>query len=191
MTDYNKLYSGISKAAWGYFFVYFNININSVSILPTFVGFLLFLSAIGQLKEEERDLALLRPLGLLLALWHGVQWIASWFGGDLEGFSQFLDLIISLANLYFHFQLLTNLASIAAKYQPEDAAQDAKLLKYRTLQTVMLTCVMVLSRFAPWLTDIWVYISVGMLLVYLIAGICLMKALFDLRRLLRQSEGAR
>ena len=51
MTDCQKLFSGISKAAWGYFFLYFNININNVSILPGFVGYLLFLSAIRLLKE--------------------------------------------------------------------------------------------------------------------------------------------
>ena len=53
MTDYQKLYSGISKAAWGYFFLYFNINFNNVSILPSFVGYLLFLSAINLLKGKS------------------------------------------------------------------------------------------------------------------------------------------
>ena len=53
MTDYQKLYSGISKAAWGYFFLYFNINFNNVSILPSFVGYLLFLSVIKLLNNEN------------------------------------------------------------------------------------------------------------------------------------------
>ena len=69
MTDRHTLYDALSKAAWGYFFLYFDINLGSVSILPSFIGFLLFLSAIQQLKEERRDLELLRPLGTLLAAW--------------------------------------------------------------------------------------------------------------------------
>ena len=184
MTDYQKLYSGISKAAWGYFFLYFNINFNNVSILPSFVGYLLFLSAIKLLKEEERELSLLHTLGVIMALWTGVEWLASFVGLNLEGMWQFIDIIISLVNLYFHFQFLTNLASIAAKYQPEGYELDAKLLRYRTLQTVMLSAIEVIICFQPWLSEVWTVISICMLIVYLIAGICLMKALFDLRKCL-------
>lgn len=184
MTDYQKLYSGISKAAWGYFFLYFNINFNNVSILPSFVGYLLFLSAINLLKEEERELSLLHTLGVIMALWTGVEWLASFVGLNLEGMWQFIDIIISLVNLYFHFQFLTNLASIAAKYQPEGYELDAKLLRYRTLQTVMLSAIEVIICFQPWLSEAWTVISICMLIVYLIAGICLMKALFDLRKCL-------
>lgn len=184
MTNHQKLYSGISKAAWGYFFLYFNINFNNVSILPSFVGYLLFLSAINLLKDEERELSLLRTLAVIMALWTGVEWLASFVGLNLEGMWQFIDIIISLVNLYFHFQFLTNLASIAAKYQPEGYELDAKLLRYRTLQTVMLTAIEVIIRFQPWLSEAWTVISICMLIVYLIAGICLMKALFDLRKCL-------
>ena len=184
MTDYQKLYSGISKAAWGYFFLYFNINFNNVSILPSFVGYLLFLSAINLLKDEERELSLLHTLAVIMALWTGVEWLASFVGLNLEGMWQFIDIIISLVNLYFHFQFLTNLASIAAKYQSESNELDAKLLRYRTLQTVMLTAIEVIICFQPWLSEAWTVISICMLIVYLIAGICLMKALFDLRKCL-------
>lgn len=188
MTDYRKLYDGISRAAWGYFFIYFNININTVSILPSFVGYLLFLSAINYLKDEERELGLLHTLGVILALWHGAEWVMSWLGVSLDGAWQFIDIIISLVNLYFHFQLLTNFASIATKYQPEGYEQDAKLLRYRTLQTVMLAAITIVTELHPWLSDVWTYIFVVMLIVYLIAGICLMKALFDLRKCLPTEE---
>lgn len=184
MTNHQKLYSGISKAAWGYFFLYFNINFNNVSILPSFVGYLLFLSAINLLKDEERELSLLHTLAVIMALWTGVEWLASFVGLNLEGMWQFIDIIISLVNLYFHFQFLTNLASIAAKYQSESNELDAKLLRYRTLQTVMLTAIEVIICFQPWLSEAWTVISICMLIVYLIAGICLMKALFDLRKCL-------
>ncbi|MDD7740572.1 MAG: hypothetical protein SOT28_01090 [Fusicatenibacter sp.] len=181
MTDCQKLFSGISKAAWGYFFLYFNININNVSILPGFVGYLLFLSAIRLLKEEERELSLLNTLGIIMALWTGAEWLADFAGIRIEGMWQFIDIVIGLINLYFHFQLLTNLASIAAKYQPEGYELDAKLLRYRTLQTVMLTAIEIVICFQPWLSEVWTSLSVCMMVIYLIAGICLMKALFDLR----------
>ena len=137
MTAYQKLYTGIGRAAWGYFFIYFDFNINTVSILPSFIGYMLFLSAINCLCEEERELNLLRTLGVILTVWHVASWLASWGSIDLDGMLQVVDIIIGVVNIYFHFQLLTNLASIATKYQSADDELDAKLLRYRTLQTVM------------------------------------------------------
>ena len=136
MTDYQKLYTGIGRAAWGYFFIYFDFNINTVSILPSFIGYLLFLSAINYLCDEERELNLLRTLVTILTVWHIASWLASWASIDLDGMLQVVDIIIGVVNIYFHFQLLTNLASIAAKYQSEDYELDEKLLRYRTLQTI-------------------------------------------------------
>lgn len=184
METYNRLYDGITKTAWGYFFLYFDINLGTVSILPDFVGFLLFLSAINLLKDEERDLSLLRPFGILLALWNGAEWIASWVSMNLDNVSHFFNLIVCLVNLYFHFQLLTNMASIATKYQPEDANIDAKLLKYRTIQTIMLTVMLIFTYVSTLLGELWTYISLAIAIIYIVIGICMMKALFDLRRCL-------
>lgn len=182
MTDYQKLYTGIGRAAWGYFFIYFNINLNTVSILPSFIGYLLFLSAINHLCDEERELNLLRTLGIILTVWHIASWFASFGAIKLDGMLPAVDIIIGVVNIYFHFQLLTNLASIAAKYQSEDHEFDAKLLRYRTMQTVMLTAVIILGYLAKWQTELVTVISVGMIIVYLIVAILLMKTLFDLRR---------
>lgn len=182
MTDYQKLYSGIGRAAWGYFFIYFNINLNNVSILPSFIGYLLFLSAINCLCEEERELNLLRTLVVILTVWHIASWLASWGSIDLDGTLQVVDIIIGVVNIYFHFQLLTNLASIAAKYQSEGHEFDTKLLRYRTMQTVMLTAVIVLGYLAKWQAELVTFVSVGMIIAYLIVAILLMKTLFDLRR---------
>ena len=182
MTDYQKLYTGIGRAAWGYFFIYFDINLNTVSILPSFIGYLLFLSAINHLCDEERELNLLRTLGIILTVWHIASWFASFGAIKLDGMLPAVDIIIGVVNIYFHFQLLTNLASIAAKYQSEDHEFDAKLLRYRTMQTVMITAVIILGYLAKWQTELVTVISVGMIIVYLIVAVLLMKALFDLRR---------
>ena len=188
MTDYQKLYTGIGRAAWGYFFIYFDINLNTVSILPSFIGYLLFLSAINHLCDEERELNLLRTLGIILTVWHIASWFASFGAIKLDGMLPAVDIIIGVVNIYFHFQLLTNLASIAAKYQSEDHEFDAKLLRYRTMQTVMLTAVIILGYLAKWQTELVTVISVGMIIVYLIVTVLLMKALFDLRRCLRMDN---
>lgn len=184
-----ELYTGIGRTAWGYLFVYFNININSVSLLPAFVGYLLFLSAINNLREEERELELLKPLGIILAVWHGLNWLGSFWNAGLGGMWQVADILIGMINLYFHFQLLTNLASVARRYQPEGYLLDAELLRYRTIQTVILTALIVIGYFAEWIGNFGIVVSVLAVIVYLVLGIALMKVLFELRRCLRE-EGA-
>ena len=181
MSSYEKIFHGLDRAAWAYFFLYFNINVGGVSLLPTFVGYLLFLGSIKLLEDEERELSLIRPLAILLAVWHGLDWFLSFINTDLYGL-QFIDLIRNVIDIYFHFQLLTNLASIAARYQPEDWELDRKLLRYRTLQTLMITALWAITYFSELFGDYWGLISGGMGVVYVIAGVCLMKALFDLRR---------
>ncbi len=184
MTAYQKLHAGIGRAAWGYFFIYFDININTVSILPDFAGYLLFLSAIGLLRDEERELDLLRTPGIILAVWHGFSWLAGWASAGLDGRIPALDILIGVVNIYFHFQLLTNLASIAGRYQPEGDTLDGKLLCYRTLQTLMLTAAALLGYFANRFGGFGIFLSVCTVVVYMIAGILLMRALFRLRRCL-------
>lgn len=184
MTGYQRLYSGIGRAAWGYFFVYFDFKLNTVSLTPAFIGYLLFLSAIALLCNEERELKLIRALGILLALLNFIAWVASWYAVDLGNIPHILNIIVGIINLYFHFQFITNLASIAAKYQTPFSDFDKKLLRYRTLQTIMLTSILVLSYLLTQLQLFGTLVSLGMAIVYLIAAILIMRTLFAFRRCL-------
>ena len=181
MNDNRKLFHGLDRAAWGYFFLYFNITIGTVNLLPPFVGYLLFLSALKLMVHEQRELRLLKPLAILLALWHGVDWTLSLAGGNLYGL-QFVDLIRDVVNLYFHFQFLTDIASIACRYQPEDTDLDGRILRCRTLQTLMLTSMWGLTYFSKLFGDYWGFISGGMGVVYVIASVLIIRAIFALRR---------
>lgn len=189
MTDCGKLYNGITKAIWGFIFLYFDINCGAVSILPSFVGYILFLSAIRDLQEEERELALLRTIGILLTVWHFIVWVTPLFSIDIAKQSGFLTTIVGLINLYFQFQFLTNIASIAAKVQLEDDALHTRLLKLRTAQTVMLTAMIVLGLLFQGYTEVWVYISFALGAVYIIVSISIIRALALLGRCV--SETAR
>ncbi len=185
MTHRQTLYDAISKAAWGYFFLYFDLKLNSVSVLPSFVGFLLFLSAIKLIKEERRDLELLRPLGTLLAVWHGGNWLASWLGTSLDGLFPMVDLIISLAGVYFHFQMLTDFAALAARYQQPEQDLDRRLLKWRTRQTLLLTAISLCAYPLRFLTELWEPTLIVLAIAGFITSLCIMFTLFDLRRIFR------
>ena len=185
MVDYEKIYDGISKAIWGYFFLYFDINLGTISILPSFVGYILFLKAIDLLEEEERELSLLKTLGLILVAWNVIEWLAKCVGYSFGNKWQFVTLIAGLLNMYFHFQFLTNIASIAIKHQEENCAYDKTLLSCRTIQTLMLTVFLVVTNLSFIPEDILIYPTFILAIIYIIVCIYIMATLNGLRKNLK------
>ena len=200
MTDYERLYTGLSHAAWGYFLLHFNFNLNvdstSINILPSFAGALLLLSAVNKLSAERRDLKLLRPLCMILAAWHLADWLLALAGTSLTGKILFLDLIFTAVLLYFHFQFLTDMAAIAEKYQPEEETLNRRILRRRTVLLVLATIADVASGLfqAADLGQMMkmempfglLTIALGVLLaVTLIVIVMIMFSLFQLRRYVR------
>lgn len=200
MTDYERLYTGLSHAAWGYFLLHFNFNLNfdsvSINILPSFAGALLLLSAVDKLSAERRDLKLLRPLCMILAAWHLADWLLALAGTSLTGKILFLDLIFTAVLLYFHFQFLTDMAAIAEKYQPEEETLNRRILRRRTVLLVLATIADVASGLfqAADLGQMMkmempfglLTIALGVLLaVTLIVIVMIMFSLFQLRRYVR------
>ncbi len=187
MTDRELLAAGTGHAAWGYFFLYFDFNLGIVNVLPDFVGMLLFLNAIGTLEGLRREMGLLRPLGRLMCAWQLGVWLGKFVGFDLEGKIPVLGLIVTLASLYFHFQLMTDFAALARQYLPESES-DRALLRWRTVQTVLLT-VSHLMMLAGGLRFEWMELLVaGMAVICLISGFLLMTTLFSLRGQFRAEQ---
>ena len=187
--DREGLYRGLSNAAWGYLFLNFDLNLGTVSVTPRFVGWLLFVAAIRDLAQERRDLALLRPLGLLLAAWNGADWLLSWVHGSAGGHILFLDLLMAAAGVYFHFQFLTDMAALAARYQPEGGDLDRRLRRRRTVYVLLTTGVSVLlhlsgGRFA----ELHGYAALGLSVIALITALFIMVGTFELRGLFREEE---
>lgn len=187
--DREVLYRGLSHGAWGYFFLHFDFNLGTVSIFPRFAGFLLLLSAINKLSGERRDLSLLRPLAALLAAWNGLDWLASWAGGDIDGHILFLDLMMTVANLYFHFQFLTDMAALAGQYQPAGDDLDRRLRRRRTAYVVLTTVIALILNLPEGLLGDWQrWMAMGMAVIACIVAVFVMTGLFGLRRCFR--EGA-
>lgn len=186
MTDRETMYKGLSNAAWGYFFLNFDFNFNSVSIFPRFVGYILFFLAIGMLSEERRDLKLLRPLCVLMAAWTGGDWLLSWGGGDLDGQILFLDLLTAVAALYFQFQFLTDMAALAETYRPSaDNDLDRRLRRRRSVYIVLVTVISLFTN-PPGnvvIRDDWRSgVMLALAIVAIIAALMIMAGLFELRK---------
>lgn len=189
MTDREKLYSGLSNAAWGYFFLTFDFNLNNVSVLPRFVGFYLLFSAIGKLSGERQNLNLLRPLCILLTGWSGLDWLLSWVGGDVEGHILFLDLLVTVVTLYFHFQFLTDIAALSQRYQPEGDNLASRVRGHRTAFTLLITVFGLMADLTPVLPwEWWAGMIVFGALITCIVALIIMADLFHLRKLIGPEE---
>ena len=133
-----KYQRALAKIAWGYILICFDINFgvngHAVSILPKWAGFLLIFMALDGVALMERSAAALKPIGLVLTLEAAIGWCAALIGLDWN--YPWIQILIILLNLYFQFQLLTNLADIA---QRAGSAYGKSLRILRTVLTVILT----------------------------------------------------
>ena len=104
--------SALSRIAWAYLLIHLHFRLNNLDVLPDWAGYLLIFSAIGLLAGELRDLPLLRPFCILLGAVSGVDWLSFLLtGAEFTGRFFLLSALITCVALYFHFQLLTNLAA--------------------------------------------------------------------------------
>lgn len=166
------LAEAVKRIAWGYLLIYLNVNLGTLNVLPNWLGYCFFLWALPVIAKEESSAALLRPLGMLLAVWEGVLWAAAAFGTQLD--SYLLTTIAAALSLYFHFQLLTNLANIAARY---GCPQEKRIRVLRTVQTVGIT---LLALPIPW--QEYEALAVLMVVVQVLVALWICGVLFSLRK---------
>lgn len=170
----------LSQAIWGYFFLYFNLHIGTVSLLPEFVGWILLLSAVRGLEEERRDLKLLRSFAHVMIVLSTLEWLGSFLGLSLSGLFPPLDLLLAAAGLYFHFQLLTDCAALAAEHAA--ATVRRRLLFWRTAQAVTQTASVLLLHLLPGLGEWGTAVVTVLAVVSGVAALCIMAALHALRQ---------
>ena len=176
--DRQKLCRSLRHIAWGYILLYLDVNFGTFNILPNWLGFLLILFALSPLAAEVPSAALLRSFAALLAAWCGVTWLASLFGLSMPDGLDVVSLVVSVITLYFHFQLLTDLATLSEKY---GCPQTDKLMHLRTVNT-LLTTAMALPL--PWKRIEWLAFTAVLIHGAIVIWICLI--LFGMKHSLSQ-----
>ncbi len=186
MKEKEMLYCGVSRTAWGYFFLYFNFSLGSINFLPNFIAYALFLSSIRLLKGERRDLGLLEPIAIGLAGYEAIVWLMTCFRIPLQEKTPIIGIVASVLSLYFHFQLVTDLAELAKKYEPADSRTSSMLLTMRTIQTILLTVLAL--PFWKWYVDqeYTIWIMGALMLLGVLCAIILMAYLFELRHFFKE-----
>ena len=134
MKEELTLAKAIKRIAWGYILIHCGINLGVIDILPDFAGYFLMYMAIEEISKEEESIALLKPLGKILIGWELLVWATKFEGWDLSAFP--FVIVLSVIEIYFHFQMLTNIASVAEKHGSE---KKKSILNVRTIQTLFHT----------------------------------------------------
>lgn len=167
-----QIANAVKKIAWGYVLLHVNINLGSLNILPNWLGYVLMLGALPILGESEPSALLLRPLGILLALWEGLLWGLTLFGVSFD--STVLNVIATALSLYFHFQLLTNLSELARQ---NDCPEERRILHLRTVRTLLITA---FSLPVPWRQ--YEGLTIVFVLINLVVALWICSVLFSLCR---------
>ena len=178
MTERNTLAGALTRIAWGNILLLLDINLGTLDILPNWLGVLLILGALPVLAREEPTAALLRPLGILMAVWEGTVWCVKLFGGTVN--LPLLTVLAGVVSIYFHFQLLTDLSSIARRYA---CPQEQSLLRLRTVRTVLLA---VMTLPLSW-GQIPV-LTVVLLVILLVVAVWIARTLFAMKGSLLEPE---
>ncbi len=172
MNDQERLGKAIKSIARAYLFLHLSINLGTLNILPSWLGYILIFGALPIIAEEESSAKLLRPLAVLLGLWEGLLWVTQLFGIPFSPY--LLSILAAVIDLYFHFQLLTDLANLAERHE---CPERQKLLTLRTVRTVMST--LLLLPF-PW--EEYTAVTIIILIVHAIVALWICAVLYALRR---------
>ena len=182
MTEQNALIPrALSHIAWGNLLILLDFSLNRLDLLPNWVGYLLILYAIGWLAGELRDLPLLKPFCTLLLLAELADWVAVFLTGEaLTGRLFLVNALLVCVSLYFHFQLLTDLASLAGRRE-EAGPLARRLLGCRNVDAVTRVLALLLA-WLPGPEGLLTALAALLLITGLVVCIIIAHDLFALRR---------
>ena len=178
------LSSAIKKVAISYILIYLHINISAIDILPDWLGYFLIVLVLPIISEKEKSAQLLKPSGIAIGIWNIFEDVLKIAGDELN--LTVISLIFSIITIYFHFQLITNVANLDI-----EEPTKKRLLNLRTA-TVILHTVLTFSLFIPTVIDIdneiYTYVLMIMLIPQLIICFWISGELFKLSKALKEKE---
>ena len=178
------LSSAIKKIAISYILIYLHINISVIDILPDWLGYFLIVSVLPVLSQKEKSAQLLKPFGIALGVWNIVEWLLKIAGDELNLYV--ISLVFSIITIYFHFQLITNIAALDI-----EETKRKRLLNLRTA-TVILHTVLRISVLLPSVisvdNEIYSYIMMFLLIPQLIICFWISVELFSISKTIKENE---
>lgn len=166
MTQTADLFTGARRVFWGYFFLLLDFNLNlgsavTIPLLANCVGWIFLWRGVDALAPVRPSLDLLKPFCTALGVCALTQFVPA-LDSLLPGW---LSLFISMLTLYTHFQLLTDLASLA-----EEVLGDGEVAgRLRLLRTILVVSQTVL--YCSDLLNLFIA-SPGLVLLLALANFC-------------------
>lgn len=179
MTQREQLSRSLRKIFWGYIFLYFDIKLGTIDVLPAWLGYVFFYQGIRNgIEVEENSAKLLKPICMALIIYSLINWIMTMFGIGID--ILIISDLFAVIALYFHFQLLTNLANIADRYSYLNVNA---LLNLRTIHTVLMTTLAFTVHF-----DEIEWLSMLIVVVQVIVMICICSVIAKFRHFIDDME---
>lgn len=184
LVETKTLSSAIKKIAISYILIYLHVNISVIDILPDWLGYFLIVSVLPVISEKEKSAQLLKPFGIAIGVWNILETILSLMGAEWN--LTIISLVFNVVTIYFHFQLITNIANLDI-----EEAKKKRLLNLRTA-TVLLHTVTSLALLVPTLFDIdyeiYSYFVIVMLIPQLVICIWISFELFKISKDMKEKE---
>ena len=178
------LSSAIKKIAISYILIYLHVNISVIDILPDWLGYFLIVSVLPIISEKEKSAQLLKPFGIAIGVWNIAEAILSLMGAEWN--LTIISLVFNVVTIYFHFQLITNIANLDI-----EEAKKKRLLNLRTA-TVLLHTVTSLALLVPTMFDIdyeiYSYFVIVMLIPQLVICFWISFELFKISKDMKEKE---
>ena len=131
---HDTLSSALSKIVWGYVFIYLGIKLGTLDVLPDWLGYVFLLATLPILAKYTPSTSLLTRFCQLLIGWNLLHWGLDLFGG--YEFPPIITVCFGILTIYFHFQLLTDLAEIS---DSTGCSHGGRLRTLRTFTTLLQT----------------------------------------------------
>lgn len=178
------LSSAIKKIAISYILIYLHVNISVIDILPDWLGYFLIVSVLPIISEKEKSAQLLKPFGIAIGIWNIFEDALKIAGDELN--LTIISLVFNVVTIYFHFQLITNIANLDI-----EEAKKKRLLNLRTA-TVLLHTVTSLALLVPTMFDIdyeiYSYFVIVMLIPQLVICFWISFELFKISKDMKEKE---
>ena len=127
----DDLFTALRRIGRGYLFIHFHIHIGTLDILPDWLGYYWILLGIWAIGKEIESTKLLEPFAIAMIAWSGLEWLLKLIGGSLD--IPVLSLLVTAITLYLHFQLLTDIGTLA---DDSGCPEGTAVRKLRTVYTV-------------------------------------------------------
>lgn len=163
---HNDYVRSIKKIFKAYLVLMFNFNLGTINIIPDWLADIMFYRSLDGVSQYEESAKLLKPVITIVGAYDFMLWFLKIFDTSFDIYV--IQVIVGALSLYFHFQLITNLADICESH---GFLQSKRLKIFRSLKTVILTVYLLPIDWSSY--DI---LNIGLIVVSLTIqiGLCLL-----------------